>query len=68
MRRRTWLLAFSLVGFGFALYLTNVERTVLEVWCLYCLISQGIIAAITLLGIGWLAVAARTSRRQQSQS
>jgi len=67
MRQRAWLVAFSLVGLGFALYLTNIERTVLEVWCLYCVISQGIIAAITLLSLGWLGTAAWTSRRQQSQ-
>jgi hypothetical protein len=26
------------------------------VWCLYCVISQGIIALITLLSLGWAAV------------
>jgi uncharacterized membrane protein len=51
---------------GFALYLTNIERTVLEVWCLYCVISQGIIAATTLLSLGWLAAHAWAKRRARS--
>lgn len=39
----------SLVGLGFALYLSHVEAHVLHVWCLYCVISQAIIALIVLL-------------------
>jgi uncharacterized membrane protein len=42
------------VGLAFALYLTNIEAKVLGVWCLYCVISQGIIALLTLLAIGWV--------------
>jgi hypothetical protein len=26
----------------------------LQVWCLYCVISQVVIAVITLLGLGWV--------------
>jgi uncharacterized membrane protein len=52
-RRRALLLLAALVGMAFALYLTNIEAKVLGVWCLYCVISQAIIAAITLLAIGW---------------
>ena len=68
MRRRAWLVAASLIGLGFALYLTNIERTVLEVWCLYCVISQGVIALITLLSLGWLAAVALSKRRGQIQA
>jgi vitamin-K-epoxide reductase (warfarin-sensitive) len=53
-RRRGLLLAAALGGMAFALYLTNIEAKVLGVWCLYCVISQGIIAAITLLAVGWV--------------
>jgi vitamin-K-epoxide reductase (warfarin-sensitive) len=53
LRRRGWMLAAALIGMAFALYLTNIEARVLGVWCLYCVISQGIIAVITLLSIGW---------------
>ncbi|MGB6131751.1 MAG: vitamin K epoxide reductase family protein [Acidobacteriaceae bacterium] len=53
--RRRWLtLLFALAGLAFALYLSNIEAHVLEVWCLYCVISQCLIALITLLSIGWL--------------
>lgn len=54
MRRRGLLLVCVLVGLGFALYLTNIEAHVLEVWCLYCVISQGIIAILTVLALAWL--------------
>lgn len=54
LRRRSLVLMAALVGMAFALYLTNIEAKVLGVWCLYCVVSQGIIAAITLLAIGWI--------------
>ncbi len=53
LRQRGPLLLAALVGMAFALYLTNIESKVLGVWCLYCVISQGIIAVLTLLAIGW---------------
>jgi len=56
-RRRILLLAAALVGLGFALHLSGIEHNVLQVWCLYCVISQGIIALITLLSAGWLIAA-----------
>jgi vitamin-K-epoxide reductase (warfarin-sensitive) len=56
-RRRALLFIAALVGLGFALHLTLIEKNVLEVWCLYCVISQGIIALITLLSAGWLIAA-----------
>jgi vitamin-K-epoxide reductase (warfarin-sensitive) len=59
LRRRGLLLLSVLVGLGFALYLTNIEAHVLEVYCLYCVISQGIIALITLLSLIWIGVARR---------
>jgi len=51
LRFNRLLLAGSLVGLAFALYLTNIEAHVLQVWCLYCVISQGIIALLTLLAL-----------------
>ena len=54
-RKRLFLVSASLVGLAFALYLTHVERDILEVYCLYCVISQGIIALLTLLSGCWLA-------------
>lgn len=55
LRFRVWLLLTALIGLAFALYLTNIEAHVLEVWCLYCVISQAIIAVVTLLALIWLA-------------
>jgi len=53
LRWRFVLLLTVLVALGFALRLTFIEEYVLEVWCLYCVISQGIIGLITLLSLGW---------------
>jgi uncharacterized membrane protein len=53
-RRRALLTAAALVGMGFALYLSHIEKDILLVWCLYCVISQGIIALATLLSAGWM--------------
>jgi vitamin-K-epoxide reductase (warfarin-sensitive) len=47
LKRLTLLAAVG--GFAFALYLTFVESRILHVWCLYCVTSQAIIAAIALL-------------------
>jgi vitamin-K-epoxide reductase (warfarin-sensitive) len=53
-RRRILFLAAAVLGLAFALHLSSIEHSVLQVWCLYCVISQCIIALITLLGIAWL--------------
>lgn len=66
LRRRGWLLALALIGMAFALYLTNIEARVLGVWCLYCVISQGIIALLTLLAIGWTV--GHTLRRRMASA
>ncbi len=60
-RRRILLLVAALIGLAFALHLSSIERNVLGVWCLYCVISQGIIALITLLSAAWL-IAAKISK------
>jgi vitamin-K-epoxide reductase (warfarin-sensitive) len=54
LRRRGLTLLAAIVGLGFALYLTNIEAHKLEVWCLYCVASQGIIALITLFSLLWI--------------
>jgi vitamin-K-epoxide reductase (warfarin-sensitive) len=63
LRRRILLLIAAIVGLAFALYLSSIEHNVLEVWCLYCVISQGIIALLTLMSLIWLI----TSERAKSQ-
>ena len=46
------LLAAALAGLAFSLYLARIEAHVLGVWCIYCVISLGIISLITLLALG----------------
>ena len=53
-RQRFLLHVAALVALIFALRLTFIEEFDLLVWCLYCVISQGIIALISLLSLGWL--------------
>jgi vitamin-K-epoxide reductase (warfarin-sensitive) len=54
MRRRGLVLAAALVGLAFALRLSYIEDRVLLTWCIYCVTSQTIIAAITLLALSWM--------------
>ncbi len=65
LRRRILLSGAAIVGLLFALHLTSIERNVLQVWCLYCVISQGIIALITLLSIAWFIAFEMSKRRTQ---
>jgi len=62
MRRRGLLLLAAVVGMGFALYLTNIEARVLGVWCLYCVISQSLIAVLFLLAMAWWGAGLRRFR------
>lgn len=64
-RQRLLILLASTVGIAFSLYLTHIERDVLGVWCLYCVISMGIIAAIPLLDIFWFILEAKKRRRNR---
>jgi vitamin-K-epoxide reductase (warfarin-sensitive) len=62
LQKRDWTLAAALVGLCYALYLSHVEDSILQVWCLYCVISQCIIALIVVFAAIQLAV----GRKQQS--
>lgn len=53
MRFATFLCAS--LGFLFAFRLSMIEQYGLGVWCLYCAISQGLIALILLLSGSWFA-------------
>ena len=43
------MLFFVLGGLAFSLYLTRIEARILGVYCIYCVISLGIISLMTLL-------------------
>ncbi|MGH9511673.1 MAG: vitamin K epoxide reductase family protein [Terriglobales bacterium] len=44
-----FLVAASFAGLAFALYLTYIEAFVLDVWCVLCLSSLGLILAVAFL-------------------
>ena len=46
-----WMLPFVIGAFAFAVHLADVESMVLGVWCIYCVISLGIITLLMLLVI-----------------
>jgi uncharacterized membrane protein len=51
MRRWRLLAAAAVLAFGFSCYLAYIEKYILEKWCIYCVISWGIISLITVLSL-----------------
>ena len=51
-RAYRFLLALTLLSLAFSLYLANIEAHVLGVWCVYCVISLGIVSLMSLLNLG----------------
>ena len=41
----------AIAGLGFSLYLAHIEAKVLGVWCIYCVISLGVISLMTLAAL-----------------
>jgi vitamin-K-epoxide reductase (warfarin-sensitive) len=64
-RQRAVLTFAAVAGLVFALYLAHVERDILGVWCLYCVISLADIALITLMGFIWLIADAVQRQRRR---
>lgn len=62
-RKHILLVIFSVPALGFSLYLTSIEKNVLQVYCLYCVISLGLITLVTLLSAGWAIAAFRVRHR-----
>jgi vitamin-K-epoxide reductase (warfarin-sensitive) len=52
LRSYRLLLVPTIAGLTFSLYLANIEAHVLGVWCIYCVISLGIISLMSLLNLG----------------
>ncbi len=66
-KRWRLLAAATVPAFAFSLYLAHIEKDILEVWCIYCVISLGIISLITVLSwvalvMNWRKTRATTSR------
>ena len=49
--QRGFIIAGALVGLGFSLYLTYLEKYVLATWCILCLCSLALIVLITILSL-----------------
>jgi vitamin-K-epoxide reductase (warfarin-sensitive) len=52
LRSYRLLLIPTFAGLSFSLYLANIEKNILGVWCIYCVISLGIISLMSLLNLG----------------
>ena len=63
-RAYAWMLPFVTIALMFAIHLADIENYVLGAWCIYCVISLGIISLMTLLSFG--AVIAQSMRRPKS--
>ena len=51
-----WMLPLVTGAFAFAVHLADIESMVLGVWCIYCVISLGVITLMTVLAIGKVIV------------
>ncbi len=66
-RAYPWMLPLVTVALGFAIHLADIEKFVLGVWCIYCVISLGVITLMTLLVIAKvIADSMRRPRRSYS--
>ncbi|MEO7030365.1 MAG: vitamin K epoxide reductase family protein [Acidobacteriaceae bacterium] len=64
LANRLWLtLQAAEIGFAFAAFLSYLEAYVIEKWCIYCVWSQAIMAAILLATIAALVLEHRRRRR-----
>ncbi len=66
MRRWRLLATASVLAWVFSLYLAHIEKDILEVWCVYCVISLGIITLILVLSLISLGMDWRRGRRAES--
>lgn len=64
LRSYRLLLVPTFAGLAFSLYLAHIEKDILGVWCIYCVISLGIISLMSLFTLG--AVVAQFVRRPSS--
>ena len=60
-----WVFEVSQIGVFLALGLTFVEKYILEKWCIYCVWSQGLMAAIFLLSATTLLLHRRLRQRNE---
>jgi uncharacterized membrane protein len=66
MKRWRLLAAAAIPALAFSLYLAYIEKNVLEVWCIYCVISLGVISLIALLSVIALVMDWRKGQTRES--
>jgi vitamin-K-epoxide reductase (warfarin-sensitive) len=54
MGRRVLMVCFSGLALAYALYLTNIEAHILNVWCVYSVTSLILTILIAFFAFGWL--------------
>lgn len=54
LRRKALTVYAAGIGLAYALYLTNIEAHILQVWCVYCVSSLILIVLIAFLSFGAL--------------
>ena len=64
LRSYRLFLVIALASLGFSLYLAHIEKDILGVWCIYCVISLAIISLMTLLDL--CAVTAQSVHKPKS--
>jgi vitamin-K-epoxide reductase (warfarin-sensitive) len=67
VKRWRLLAAASVPGWIFSMYLAHIEKDVLQVWCIYCVISLMMITAVMLLSLIALAMDWRQRRQPPEQ-
>ncbi len=55
-RSYRFMLVCALGAMGFSLYLAWIEKYLLGVWCIYCVISLGVISLLAVLVLGTVLV------------
>jgi uncharacterized membrane protein len=60
-----WMLPLVTIALVFSIHLADIEKFVLGVWCIYCVISLGVITLITLLVIGKVIFDSRSDSMQR---
>lgn len=64
-RQRVVLIVASVAALSFSLYLAHIERDILGVWCLYCVISLAVITLMLFLSILWVIIEASNRRARR---
>ena len=67
--KKAWriLLPAALAGLAFSLYLTYIEAKVLQIWCIYCVISLATISVLTLSSLVWALTQLTRNRKSYAR-